>query len=273
VWRRPAGLVAVSAADRLVLVVSPRAVTGVDPATGAERWSVPGAGFTAAGRADDYPRWFVTTGSGRLRAYDARTGALTATVATAEGLPGAVGDLLLVEHGAAGLTAYHLPDLTRLWFSDVDLSQSWTQTSCGAVICAFRPQRGVTALDPATGRQLWTAERWTFAEPAGPYLIATVLNHGPGEPQQWILDAATGRVTGDFGPWQALGAGPSPGLLYGKRDNPGGGYVVWYGVLDPRTGRASILGAAQRVSVDCEVTADVLICRLVDASVAVWNLR
>ena len=277
-WRRAGGLIAVSAADRLVLLDTPEAETGVDLTAGTDRWSVPqqaGGGVTEAGWADGYPRWLVsTTGAGRLETRDARTATVLASTAVpvSAGASEAVGDLVLSGIGPAGLTAYHLPDLTRRWRSDVDLSQSWTRTACGAAICAFRPEQGVTVLDPATGRRLWTAERWTFAEPAGPYLIATVAERGRGDPQQWILDTATGRVLGDFGPWQALGPGPSPGLLYGKRDTPGA-YVVWYGVLDPRTRQPSILGAAQQVSTDCRVAPDVLICRLVDASVAVWRLR
>jgi putative pyrroloquinoline-quinone binding quinoprotein len=274
-WRRAAGLVAVSAADRLVLLTSPQAEIGVNLVDGTDRWSVPhpiDAGVTEAGWVDDYPRWFVTAGAGRLATHDARTGAVTAAITVAkDGLADPVGDLLVFDLGPAGLTAYHLPDLTRRWHSDVDLSQSWTRTPCGPVICAFQPQRGMIVLDPATGRRLWTAERWAFAEPVGPYLIATVLDRERDDPQQWILDAATGRVLGDFGSWQALALGPSPGLLYGKRELAGK-YVVWYGVLDPRTRRSSILGSAERVSGDCEFTPDAFICRLVDASVAVWEL-
>jgi hypothetical protein len=274
-WRRTAGLVAVSAADRLVLLATQQAEIGADLLDGTDRWSVPhpaDGSVAVAGWAGDYPRWFVTAGAGRLATHDARTGAVAAEIAVADaGAADPVGDLVLSDLGPAGVTAYHLPDLSRRWHSDVDLSQSWTKTACGVVICAFQPQRGVTVLDLATGRRLWAAGRWAFAEPFGPYLIATVLNRGGDDPRQWILDAPTGRVLGDFGPWQALGPGPSPGLLYGKRDTPGG-YEVWYGVLDPRTRRASILGAAQGVSGDCEFATDVLICRLVDASVAVWKL-
>lgn len=275
-WRRAAGLVAVSAADRLVLLTTQQDEIGVDLLDGTDRWSVPhpaGGNVSYAGLTDGYPRWFVTAGAGHLATHDARTGAVTAAIPVADAGPAdSVGDLVLADLGTAGVTAYHLPDLARRWHSDVDLSQSWTKTACGVAICAFQPQRGVTALDRATGRRLWSAERWAFAEPTGPYLIATVLNRAADEPRQWILDAASGRVIGNFGPWQALGPGPSPGLLYGERDTPGG-YVVWYGLLDPRTGRASILAAAERVSGDCQFAGDAFICRLVDASVAVWDLR
>ena len=274
-WRRPAGLVAVDAAAGLVLLSTQQAEIAVGLLDGIDRWSVPhpaGGNVAEAGGAGSYPRWIVTAGAGRLASYDARTGAETAAIAVAGAGPAEpVGDLVLSDLGPAGVTAYHLPDLARRWHSDVDLSQTWTTTDCGVAICAFKPQRGVTVLDPATGRRLWSAERWAFAEPAGPYLIATVLNRGADDPRQFVLDARTGRVLGDFGPWQALGRGPA-GLLYGKRDTPGG-YQVWYGVLDPRTRRAGILGAAQQVSGDCQFATGVLICRLVDASVAVWRLE
>ncbi|MGX6602520.1 hypothetical protein ACWKSP_10350 [Micromonosporaceae bacterium Da 78-11] len=281
-WRRAARLIAVSAADHQVLLRTADAQLAVDLTDGTDRWSVPysRAGMVIeAGWTDEYPRWLVMlTEAGRLVTYDARTGAMTATVSaprsagSGNGLAWPVGDLMLIDSGPAGTTAYHLPDLVPSWHSDVDLSQSWMQTDCGTVICTFRPQRGMTVLDPATGRPLWSADRWAYAEPMGAYLVATVVDRRSDEPQQWILDPATGRVLGDFGPWQGLGPGPAPGLIYGRRDVDGE-YVVWYGVLDPKTRNARILGAAERVSGDCQATSEAFICRLIDASVAVWRLR
>ena len=49
--------------------------------------------------------------------------------------------------------------------------------------------------------------------------------------------------------------------------------VVRYGVLDPATRKVRLLGAADRVSTGCETSGPVLICRMIDASVAVWALR
>ena len=43
--------------------------------------------------------------------------------------------------------------------------------------------------------------------------------------------------------------------------------------IDPATRQAIVLGAGDRVSNGCQTTGAVLLCRLVDASIAVWPLR
>jgi hypothetical protein len=49
--------------------------------------------------------------------------------------------------------------------------------------------------------------------------------------------------------------------------------VLWYGVLDPARRTVQIIGSADRISGDCQSSAGAMICRLVDASVAVYRLR
>jgi hypothetical protein len=129
----------------------------------------------------------------------------------------------------------------------------------------------MTALDPATGRQLWSSERWAYAAPAGKFLLANANQSEADVPKLWVLDPATGRVLGNFGDWQGIGPA-GDGLIYGKLDIRGA-YVMWYGVLDPATRRVRILGRADRVSGGCETGAGVMMCRLVDASIAVWRLE
>jgi hypothetical protein len=291
-WRRPAGLVGVSAADGLALLVTDYGRpgearwSGVDVVTGDERWTVrqPADGYIAptgypAGNAVGFPSSLVTvTSAGRLDVRETRTGRITAATAVpAIDLTGNASiwpfaDLVLIGAGSAGVTAYGLADLGRRWHSGVDLSLSWMLADCGAVICAFRPQRGMTALDPATGRELWTSDRWAYAEPSGRYLVTTVNEQSVDEPQLWVLDPVSGRIRGDLGKWNGLPTADQTTLTYGMRE-AGAEYVVWYGVLDPAKLDVRILGSAQRVSNDCQVSAGALICRLVDASVAVWRLR
>jgi hypothetical protein len=101
---------------------------------------------------------------------------------------------------------------------------------------------------------------------AGDFLLAS--SESPGI---WVLDPATGTPLGNFGAWQALGPAGN-GRIYGKIEVPGENRI-FYGVLDPATRRIRILGGGERVSGDCSATGDALVCRLVDASVAVWRLR
>ena len=280
-WRKTGRLVGASAADGLVVLNSNEAELGVDLQTGEIRWSMPhpADGFTAeAGAVGGLPSWLVTvTDSGRLETRDTRTGRVHAAVTVprltgrATGLVWPVGDLFLIDTGASRFEAFRLPDLTPLWHTSADLSRSWSQADCGRVLCTFRPQRGMTALDPATGRELWTSDRWAYAEAAGPYLLATSGDPADDLPALWVLDPVTGRELGNFGVWQLLGAPGGDGPAYGIWQIPGE-YKIYYGILDPATRGVRVLGSGQRVSTGCEIGAGVLVCRLIDASIAVWRL-
>lgn len=281
-WRRPARLIGVSESDGVALVSEDDGDVAIDARTGRERWRVarPVDGFIAeTDGGNRYPDWLVVlTATGALETWDAHTGrpiASTTPIVGVDRINGLIwpaGNLMLVatEHGYDG---YRLPGLKRLWRTTADLSQSWLQSDCGSVICTFRQQRGMAVLDPATGRRLWESGNWGYAEPLGPYLLATSgqVDGGDDLPSLTVLDPATGKVLGDFGAWQGLGRAPH-GLIYGKRDVPGK-YQVYYGLLDPANRSIEPLGRADRVSGGCEVGGGVMTCRLVDASVAVWRLR
>jgi hypothetical protein len=281
-WHRAARLIAVSAADGIALLSADGGDIAVDLRTGALHWRVarPNDGFVAeTGVGVGYPNWLVVlTGSGRLETWDAHTGrrlgaaTMPGRADPITGMIWPVSDLLLVATGDSGYDGYRLPELRRLWHTPVDLSRSWTQSDCGQVICTFRQQRGMTVLDPATGRLLWDSERWAYAEPLGPYLLATAGAEDTEVPALWVLDPRTGRVLGDFGGWQGLGPAGDSGKIYGKRDVVGQ-YKVFYGLLDPATHSVEPLGLAERVSGGCETGGGVMTCRLIDASVAVWRLR
>ena len=280
-WRRSARLIGVRAADGIALLHDDRGMLAVDLTTGAVRWSVPrpADGVVAeAGAVDGYPRWLVlVTDSGRLETRDARTGeliaarTLTAVAGRAQGQIWPVGDLLLVNAGRSGHDGYRLPGLDPLWRTTADLSQAWTQVDCGTLICVLRQRRGVIALDRASGREVWRSNRWLDAESAGPYLLAFENPGGADVPRLRVVDPATGRQLGDFGDWERLGPAGADGLVYGKLDTPDRNRIR-YGELDPATRRVRPLGSADGVSGGCETGARVLICRLVDASIAVWRL-
>ncbi|WP_157436967.1 PQQ-binding-like beta-propeller repeat protein [Actinoplanes subtropicus] len=278
-WRRPERLVATSAADGTALLNADGAEVAVDLTTGRERWRVaqPVKGFLAEAGPEaggGYPDWLVAiSGTGRLATYDAHTGrplaAVTRPAFAGEIWP--VGSYLLVSAGD-GYDGYRLPGLRRLWHTTADLSQSWMQTDCGGVICAFRQQGGgMTVLDPADGHVLWSSGRWACASPVGRYLVATPSAAEGDVPPLWVLDPRTGKEWGNFGAWQGLGLAPG-GLVYGRREVRGR-YQIFYGLLDPADRSIDVLGSAEGVSNGCETGGGVLACRLVDASVAVWPLR
>jgi hypothetical protein len=279
-WRRAARWVGGSVQDGLAVLSTDDAEMAVELTTGRVRWSLPHPrdGYTAAAGPDvDFPRWLVTvTDSGRLESRDPRTGGILAHVGMvkmpgrANGLMWSVGDLIVVAGGGSGFDAYRLPGLAKVWHSTADLSQSWTQADCGRLLCTFRMQRGMTVLDAADGRELWSDDRWAYAEASGKYLLAAELDRSSDRPVVYVLDPASGRPLGTFGDWEFLGPAPG-GKFYGKLDVRGK-YKIFYGLLDPATRHVRILGSGSRVSGSCETGRGVLMCRLMDASIALWPL-
>jgi outer membrane protein assembly factor BamB len=285
-WRQPSRMLAVSEPDGLVLLRenSPQfgdlTWSGVDLRTGAVRWSLqPVRGYTRD-FVDGFPRLVVTaTDAGDLEVRDAATGAVTAT-AKAPVRPRQAGadvpvwptdDLVLV--GApVGTTAYALPTLAERWHSDVDLAGRWVQSTCTSVICSLSWRGGLRVLDPATGRELWSSDRWNFADQVGPYLLASDNGVTGSVPTVSVVDPLTGRIRGTFGSWHTVGEGRADGTLIGLREDLARD-TIWYARLDPATLAVRLLGRAARVSGDCHATADVLVCRRIDASVGVWQLK
>ena len=287
-WRRPEGLVGASGPAGIALISSgygaqnEAVFSAVDLHSGAVRWTIrqPADGYTMiSGPVDRYPQWFVTVRTnGELETRDAVTGRITATRAgppldrKANSLVWTAGNMAIIGGQTGGVTAYALPGLAPIWTTDVDLGQTWMENTCGPVLCAFRPQHGIIALDPATGRLLWSSDRWAYAQPAGNYLVAAVLDPKADDPSYWVLDPRTGRVLGDFGKWETIASDAVPDQLYGIYTVPGQD-VIFYGVLDPARRTVRILGTGERVSGNCQTSVGALVCRLVDASVAIWRLR
>jgi hypothetical protein len=288
-WRRPARLLGISPSGGLVLLreklpqFGPLHWYGIDLASGDIRWALeqPVDGYvTETGYVDGFPHWLVTVDlAGRLEVRDTTTGTVTAARTIAVPADWAThgiafwpdGDLVLAgDH--AGATAYSVPDLTERWHAPVDLYSSYIGPGCGDAVCLFSPRgAGIRVLDRATGRDLWTSDRWSYGDQVGPYLI---VGGGGGTRRSETLNVVatlTGRVRGDFGPWQDVGPALPDGTVVGLREQPAED-VVWYARLDPATLRVRVLGAANHVSGQCQTATDVLICRRVDATVGIWRL-
>ncbi|WP_328461170.1 PQQ-like beta-propeller repeat protein [Actinoplanes sp. NBC_00393] len=285
-WQRPARLQGVSVADGLALVREEGAAFGdadwhgVDLRTGTVRWTVHQGDRddVAVSRYDGaYPQWlYVLTGDGRLVARDARTGRVVAEAHVPERRDTTTslwpaGDLVLIGAGGSGTTGYDITDgLAPSWHTGMNLSWYRGPSQCGDLICAFLPQRGILVIDPVSGRERWSSDRWDFAERIGAHLLTGMPDTA--YPRLYVLDAQTGDVLADMGLWQSAGPGPEPGTAYVRR-TVSGEDRLWYGVLLLDRHRIRVLGSADRVAGDCHFTVGVLVCRRIDASVGVWRLR
>ncbi|MEU7902125.1 hypothetical protein [Actinoplanes sp. NPDC049118] len=285
-WRAPARLLSVSPRAGLVLLRENRPYLGdprwygVDLATGRPRWTFeqPAQGYTTeAGYVAGFPHRLITaTTAGHLEVRDTTTGAPVSAVdvrAPAEWSRRSVGvwpagDLVLVG-GVGGITAYAMADLGRRWHSSVDLSGRWVQ-DCVA-ICVFGYRGGVQVLDPVTGRVRWAADHWTAADRAGGYLLVNRNEGLEGRYPLTVVEPETGVPHGDFGQWRPAGEVRADGTVVGLRQRIADD-VVFYALLDPATLAVRVLGSATFVSGDCRPTTEVLVCRRIDASVAVWPL-
>jgi hypothetical protein len=287
IWRAPARLLSVSPRDNLVLLrenspyVGDLNWYGLDLSTGRTRWSFeqPVQGSTTpAAFTDGFPRRLITASTtGRIEVRDTSTGALVsqrvATVPPGRSLRAvtvwATGDLVLVGW-LGGITAYTLAGLSPRWHSAIELSGHWVQ-DCVDAVCVFGYRGGVRALDPGTGRVRWTAGRWTAADEAGKYLLASGNEGLEGRYPLAVVEPDTGVVRGDFGAWWSVGTVRADGTVVGLRQRIGED-VVYYALLDPARLTVRVLGTATTVSGDCQATTDVLVCRRIDASVAIWPL-
>ncbi|MEV6494498.1 hypothetical protein AB0M20_38630 [Actinoplanes sp. NPDC051633] len=288
-WRRPARLLAASAADGLVLLRenSPQVGNlnwfGVDMTSGALRWTLrqPVRGFTAgADFREGFPRTLISaTADGAVEVRETRTGVVIAAARlpvrehpVGSDVPIWPSDDLLLVGVSNGTTAYSLPALQERWHSRADLTGRWLQPACGGAICSLSWEGGLWVLNPATGVLRWADERWNYADAAGAYLLAADNADSTGVGVISVLDPATGRVLGDFGKWQALGEPAADGTVIAQRKKTSDN-IVWYARLDPATQGVRVLGKAERVAGDCQATTDVLICRRIEATVGIWSLK
>ncbi|WP_422770657.1 PQQ-binding-like beta-propeller repeat protein [Plantactinospora sp. WMMC1484] len=262
----------------------PATLEVVDPASGAVRWSLPvpvGArpSFDTSAPEPAGPvratMLVLPLPSGRVEVRDLGTGALLRAGLLAPPRSGGqlrwwgevVGDQFLV-HEERVVTAYGLPGLDRRWSVPDDQAAEQGPYACGTgYLCSLRHGGGARVWDAATGDTRWTDDRWAGLRPVGDVLIAARV--GTGETEELaVVDPATGRVLAELGPWAVFT--PHDGRLVGVRYGTDRRALV--AEFDPATWRRHVLALLPEVSGDCGLTATVLHCRRLDASVGVWRL-
>ena len=159
-----------------------------------------------------------------------------------------LGGTLYVQ-GPAFLGAYRLPGLTPAWRAKIE--EPSVLSLCAGVLCATGPS-GVTALDPATGRTLWSNGRWRSVNADA---VATA-----GDFSSVRIDPRTGRARRELG-----------------RGAPVGGLMVLFD-----RDRAWVTGLADGrvrgvlplvVPSSCETAGELLACPTAGATVTVWRVR
>lgn len=212
-WRQPGAAVATADGGLLLEDVDLNriAVRGVDPDSGAVRWSAvigPGTfGYRYDGR--DVAQIVLITNAGRVEVRDPDTGRLRRAfqVPPSRGpFPDntqVAGDVLLTDGGPGQVAAYGLDSGELRWRTPVDPTNPFAR-ACGGGICVAQGATGTRVLDPDTGRVRWTGDRWSPAWPVGDHLLAIGPGTGGERESFALLDPATGRVRAELGPWQPI---------------------------------------------------------------------
>jgi hypothetical protein len=260
-----------------------RVITGVDLATGQDRWSVrtpAGAQATVAETADQVERLIEVDEDGRTALRDLRTGEVLATTTVEASRAADImlgpGDLVII--GAAGdgpgsagayvFSAFSLVDGHLRWRRG-DLAGGYL-VSCGRWLCEFG-QWATSVLDPATGVTRWRTDQPGWGAPTDTDVI--LGNDRSGDPGLAIADTATGRVDRRWARWRPVMAAAPDVHAVMQGDDVGGGLV---GVLDPSRRELSLIGVVPPGVVGtedlaCLTVGGYLACRG-GRSMLVWRL-
>ncbi|MEV6799195.1 PQQ-binding-like beta-propeller repeat protein [Micromonospora rifamycinica] len=276
-WRQPGRAVPTRDGGLLLedVHVDRAVVRGVDPATGAVRWTVSTGAATVGHRTGvrGVEELVLVTSAGRAEAYDVGTGVrrLDFPVPPARGdhhhLAQPVGDLLLVDGEPDRVAAYDLGSGRRRWDTAHPGSGSGYAYACGDALCLDAPS-GTRVLDPATGRLRWSADRWTPVGSVGDRLVGG--NVDGGRPRLALLDAATGRPVAELGPWELVYRWQVSAPLFAIRPAAGGRQLL--AELDPADGTARVRDVLPGRWDTCGQRQGVLVCWRQRDTLGVWRL-
>lgn len=288
-WRRRALFEGVTPGGEVLLWTSPdgtpAASTGrevlqaVDPVTGAIEWSyrVPTGGWLSyrySGQRVTHVVTLLPSGTVEVRDVD-NAGVLAAAdllPARPPNIPASyvqfAGDLMLVREGPTAV-AYGVDRLDRRWSAPIELAREYVTPGCGDKLCAVAHMGGVRVIDPATGHVLWADPTRAFISRAGDFFIGEQRAHD-GLTELTVLDPGTGRELSRLGDWRVISPPAGDGRLIAMRTDLTTSRA-WLARVDPATGGARFFGVVGGVTGDCEVHADAVICRRLNASVGVWR--
>ncbi|WP_231929619.1 outer membrane protein assembly factor BamB family protein [Micromonospora inositola] len=278
-WRQPGYPVRTESGG--VLFETPRAdgtgtVRAVDPVSGRSRWSLPLPGNGLAYEVGDrgVTRVVLVTAAGRVEVHDAGSGALLRAGRVPPAADGVsyrvtqvVGDLLLLDGAPGTVTAYGLDRLDRRWSMPVGPSAETWFADCAGSICLRDRGLGVRAVDPATGRLLWTDDRWLGIDPVDGRLLASAPAVGL-EMDLSVVDPRTGGTLARLGRWRLSGgARYEPALLGLRRLGEDRTLVA---ELDVPAGQARIRAVLPGSWDDCAAAAAALVCLRPSGGLVVW---
>ncbi len=163
----------------------------------------------------------------------------------------------------AVLHAYDTATFAPRWTDTI--GDNGSAMFCGNRVCSLT-NAGVTLLDLATGRRLWTA-RSQVAMPIGDDLIVGPYS-APGAGPQHLVDGQNGRVIADLSSWEITRAGADALLLV----QPTRGHLgIWLARLAAGASAPTLLTAVPGMSTRCQATKRVIACRAIDGTIAVWR--
>ena len=216
-WRRPGEPVYGDGTRLLMATAHPstHSLTGLQmirAADGAPLWSyAPGkriAGWALVGRDPTRPESFaVVDDAGHVELHGTADGRPTRTGSIAWQSPvderggdftylHSTGGVLFVtrqQDGKQTVTAYDPPAMRQAWTWAADGRGGVFE--CGRLLCLGNVN-GVRAVDPATGRAVWTSEGWEYARPLHDRRM--VYETQRGIHRQGLLDPATGAIITTF---------------------------------------------------------------------------
>ncbi|MFJ6197063.1 PQQ-binding-like beta-propeller repeat protein [Micromonospora sp. NPDC092111] len=277
-WRQPGSAVSTGNGGLLLEDVEVDGVTvrGVDPASGAVRWSVGTGAATPGYRAGarGIEELVLVTAAGRVEVYDVDTGVrrLTFAVPPAHGdsreLAQVAGDVLLVDEEPGRAAGYDLDTGRRRWVTPLvpHLGTPFAY-SCGDAVCLGAPS-GARVLDPVTGRLRWAADDWAPLFTVGDWLLGARAD-GQQRESFALLDPATGRVHADLGGWRLVQGRPGT-TVFVTRPLAGGRQLL--AELDVGSGALRVRDVLPERWELCSHHADVLVCWRRGDSLGVWRL-
>ncbi|WP_319461021.1 PQQ-binding-like beta-propeller repeat protein [Micromonospora sp. RTP1Z1] len=281
-WRQP-GYPVRTESDGL-LFETPRAdgtgtVRSVDPVSGRSRWALPMPGNGLAYEVGDrgVTRVVLVTAAGRVEVHDAGSGALLRAGRVPPAADGVsyritqvVGGLLLVDGAPGTVTAYGLDRLDRRWSMPVGPSATAWFADCAGVVCLREQGPGVQAVDPVTGRVLWTDDRWLGIGPVDGRLLASAAAVGL-EMDLSVVDPRTGGILARLGRWRLGGGDRYESVLLGLRRLGGDRTLV--ADLDVPAGQARVRAVLPGSWDDCAAAAAALVCLRPSGGLVVWPDR